>query len=310
MINLQNTSANAVAAAISDERRQMGSPTVGMVLTLLVLTDELNQSDALQAASQAAREHPMRIIGLIERPGRGAAQLNAQIQVGGDDGPGELIACRLHGELSKHAGSVAIPLLLPDTPVVAWWPADAPDSTANDPIGKHAARRITDTAETANYIEMLATRLAQYQPGDTDLAWTRTTPWRTILAAAFDQPVGKAQSVTVHVQSRNPSGLLLAGWLQQRLNVPTNVVHSKGPGITNVTIATDLGEVSLSRPDGRTATLKVPGAPDSKVALTRRNLAELMSEELRRLDPDEIYLQALKGIPEVQLPDRSKKLKR
>lgn len=306
MINLENTYANAVAAAISEERRQMGSPTVGMVLTLLVLTDELNQSDSLQAASQAAREHPMRIIGLIERPGRGGAYLNAQIQVGGDDGPGELIACRLHGELSKHAGSVAIPLLLPDTPVVAWWPADAPDKTEGDPIGKHAARRITDTAETANYIEELAIRLENYEPGDTDLAWTRTTPWRTILAAAFDQNVGKPQSVVVHVQSRNPSGLLLAGWLQQRLGVPTSVIHSKGPGITSVTITTDLGEVSLSRPDGRTATLKVPGSPDSKVALGRRTLAELISEELRRLDPDEIYLQALRGVQEVELPDRSK----
>lgn len=307
MITLENTSAAAVANAINVERQRMGSPTVGMVLTLLILTDELNQSDALQAASQAAREHPMRIIGLIQRPNRGEAHLDAQIQVGGDDGPGELIACRLHGELAKHAGSVAIPLLLPDTPVVAWWPADAPDVPANDPIGKHATRRITDTAEFGNYIEMLGTRLENYQPGDTDLAWTRTTPWRTMLAAAFDQQVGKPINVEVQVQSRNPSGLLLAGWLAARLKVPTAVTHSKGPGITKVVINTDRGEVSLNRPDGRTATLKVPGAPESTVALGRRTLAELVAEELRRLDPDEIYLQALRGIEKVELPEHSKK---
>ena len=59
MINLENTSANAVATAISDERRRMGSSTVGMVLNLLILTDELNQADSLRAASGAAREHPM-----------------------------------------------------------------------------------------------------------------------------------------------------------------------------------------------------------------------------------------------------------
>lgn len=307
MINLENTSAAAVANAISVERQRMGSPTVGMVLTLLILTDELNQSDALQAASQAAREHPMRIIGLIQRPNRGQAHLDAQIQVGGDDGPGELIACRLHGELAKHAGSVAIPLLLPDTPVVAWWPADAPDVPANDPIGKHATRRITDTAEFGNYIEMLGTRLENYHPGDTDLAWTRTTPWRTMLAAAFDQQVGKPIKVEVQVQSRNPSGLLLAGWLAARLKVPTSVTHSKGPGITKVVIKTDRGEVSLNRPDGRTATLEVPGAPESTVALGRRTLAELVAEELRRLDPDEIYLQALRGIEKVEFPEHNKK---
>lgn len=307
MINLENTSANAVASAISTERKRMGSPTVGMVLTLLVLTDELNQSDALQAASQAAREHPMRIIGLIARPSRGETHLDAQIQVGGDDGPGELIACRLNGELAKHAGSVAIPLLLPDTPVVAWWPADAPDLPAHDPIGKHAARRITDTAEAANYIEMLGTRLANYQPGDTDLAWTRTTPWRTMLAAAFDQQVGNPESVEVLVQSHNPSGLLLASWLAMRLEVPTTLVHSKGPGITEVAIKTSKGEVRLSRPDGRTATLAVPGTPAATVALGRRTLAELIAEELRRLDPDEVYLAALTGVPKVDILDRPKK---
>lgn len=302
MIKLENTSANAVAAAISDERARMGSPTVGMVLTLLVLTDENNQADSLSAAGQAAREHPMRIIGLIERPSRAEAHLDAQIQVGGDDGPGELIALRLHGELSKHSGSVAIPLLLPDTPVVAWWPANSPDVPATDPIGKHAARRITDTAEVANYIEKLGTRLENYQPGDTDLAWTRTTPWRKLLAAAFDQNVGKAKSVEVHVQARNPSGLLLAGWLAQRLNVPTKIVHSTGPAITDVIIQTEKGEVKLSRPDGKVATLKVPGAVESVVALARRSLAELIAEELRRLDPDEIYLQALRGVSKVDLP--------
>ncbi len=307
MINLENTNANAVASAINEERRRMGSSTVGMVLNLLILTDELNQSDALRAASIAAREHPMRIIGLIERPGRGEAHLDAQIQVGGDDGPGELIACRLNGELAKHAGSVAIPLLLPDTPVVAWWPGGGPDEPATDPIGKHAARRITDTAQESNYLEMLATRLANYQPGDTDLAWTRTTPWRSLLAAAFDQKVGIAKSVEVQVQSRNPSGLLLAGWLTKRLNVPANVVHVKGPGITKVTIETDLGEVVLSRPDGKSANLNVPGTPASTVALGRRTLAELVAEELRRLDSDEIYLQALTGVPLVTISDQAKK---
>ena len=299
MINLENTQANAVAAAINEERRRMGSPAVGMVLTLLVITDELNQSDALAAASLAAREHPMRIIGLIERPGRGDAHLDAQIHVGGDEGPGELIACRLYGELSKHAGSVAIPLLLPDTPVVAWWPTQAPAAPAQDTLGHHAARRITDTQASSRYREELAERLETYVPGDTDLAWTRTTPWRSMLAAALDQPVGKVTQAHVFVEARNPSGYLLAGWLQARLKVPTVVTHTKGPGVTKVVLTTKKGDIELSRPDGRVASLKVPGQPASTVALYRRNLAQLLAEELRRLDADEIYLQALRGVQNV-----------
>lgn len=300
MINLPDTNAAAVAAAIHAERRRMGSPAVGMVLTLLVLTDETHQADALAAAGHAAQEHPMRIIGLITRPSRTAPRLDARIHVGGDDGAGEVIACRLHGELAHHAGSVAIPLLLPDTPVVAWWPDTGPHNPAQDPIGRHAQRRITDVVSTTHYLTELDTRMLNYAPGDTDMAWTRTTPWRSLLAAAFDQPVGVPTRATVRVESRNPSGILLAGWLHRRLGIPTQVVHTRAPGISDVTITTDQGEVALTRPDGRLATLRLPGMPDATVPLPRRTLAELLAEELRRLDPDEVYLEALRGAHELR----------
>ena len=64
---------------------------------------------------------------------------------------------------------------------------------------------------------------------------------------------------------------------------------SAGPGITEVRLETDGGDITVSRADGINAVLSRPDTPDSRVALTRRDLAELMSEELRRLDPDEVY---------------------
>ena len=33
----------------------------------------------------------------------------------------------------------------------------------------------------------LKARAEDYSPGDTDLSWTRLTPWRALLAAALDQ---------------------------------------------------------------------------------------------------------------------------
>ena len=45
----------------------------------------------------------------------------------------------------------------------------------------------------------------------------------------------------------------------------------------------------MTRPDGRVAMLRRPGEPERKVALHRRDTAELLAEELRRLDPDEVY---------------------
>ena len=68
MIRLEDTSGGAVSAAIASERHRMGSPTTGMVLTLLVISDEEFQSDATSAGVSAARQHPMRIVTLIPRP--------------------------------------------------------------------------------------------------------------------------------------------------------------------------------------------------------------------------------------------------
>ena len=40
----------------------------------------------------------------------------------------------------KHPESVVLPLLLPDSPVAVWWPADHPPDPAEDPLGRLAQR--------------------------------------------------------------------------------------------------------------------------------------------------------------------------
>lgn len=289
MIRLEDTSGGAVAAAIAAERHRMGSAATGMVLSLLILTDEEYQADATAAAVAAARQHPMRIVTMIPRPGRHEARLDADIAVGGDDGPGEVAVLRLRGQLADHANSVAIPLLLTDTPVVAYWPEGGPAVPEDDPIGRHAQRRITDAATAEDVGRELAVRRDGYRPGDTDLSWTRLTPWRAVLAAVFDQPTPAVSAAVVSAEEGNPSAVLLATWLRYCLDVPVEQVVSEGPGITEVRLTTSEGDIQVSRSDGVTAILSRPGAPDSRVALPRRELAELLAEELRRLDPDEVY---------------------
>jgi len=296
MIRLDDTSGSAVAAAIADERRRLGSPTTGMVLTLLILSDEDNASDATNAAVEAARQHPMRIITLIPKPGKVAARLDAQIFVGGDQGPGEVAELRLRGELAGYANSVAVPLLLPDTPVVAFWPGECPDVPAEDHIGKHAQRRITDAAGATDPIAALEARSKGYRPGDTDLTWARLTPWRSVLASALDHDVSLIISARIEAEAGNPSALLLQAWLRNSLSVDVGLIESGGPGITHVSLATDDGQISISRDNGIHAVLSRPGAPDSPIALPRRHYAALVSEELRRLDPDEIYGRTITGL--------------
>ncbi len=299
LTDLTNTTTADIRAALARIRDQMGGLATGVVLNLIIMTDESSQHDAVRAASQAGREHPCRVLGVIARDARTASGLDAEIR-SGEGTPGQTVLLRLYGPMSEHADSVIMPLLVPDTPVVTWWHGQMPTVPAMQPLGVLAQRRITDAAEAKAPAEALAALAAGYQPGDTDLSWTRATPWRSLLAATVDQEPNEITGGMVSAEEHNPTADLLAAWLTCRLRVPFTRETSGGPGITDVQLYTPAGKVTISRPDGRVATLARPGQPDRHVALHRREIAELLAEELRRLDPDEIYaesLAAVAGIP-------------
>ncbi|WP_329498815.1 glucose-6-phosphate dehydrogenase assembly protein OpcA [Kitasatospora herbaricolor] len=292
--DLTDTTSSKINAALMDARRAGGAGAAGMVLTLVIVTDEGSAYDALKAANDASREHPSRTLAVIKRAGRSPraraeTRLDAEILVGSDAGSGETVVLRMHGELAAHAQSVVLPLLLPDAPVVVWWPENSPAHPAQDPLGSIAQRRITDAVTAESPVGQLAQRAQSYTPGDTDLAWTRITGWRSMLAAALDQRPAKVTAAVVEGESYNPSVELLGLWLHTRLHVPVERVVTGGPGITSVTLRTKDGDITLDRPDGLMGTLSMPGAPDRQVALKRRETSELIAEELRRLDPDDIY---------------------
>jgi glucose-6-phosphate dehydrogenase assembly protein OpcA len=311
--DLTDTTASKINKALVKGRRAIGTPAVGMVLTLVIVTDEENAYDALKAANDASREHPSRTLVVIKRVSRSPrdrtqSRLDADVRVGADAGTGETVVLRLYGEVVEHAQSVVLPLLLPDAPVVVWWPVDAPLDPAGDPLGALAQRRVTDTYSSEQPVRELTARADAYTPGDTDLSWTRITPWRSMLAAALDQVTCEVAAVEVEGEEFNPSCELLAMWLADRLDVPVKRSLSGGPGLTAVRLHTDSGPIVLDRADGSLATLSIQGQPDRAVALKRRDTAELIAEELRRLDPDDTYASALRfGVdrlnPSVPFPE-------
>lgn len=296
-IDLADTTTRRIQEALRQARHLMGGPAVGMVLTLVIITDEAAQYDAVRAATESAREHPCRILTVIARGGRPGAdsRLDAEIRIG-ETGPGETVLLRLYGPLTEHADSVVVPLLVPDTPVVIWWPGGPPHSPADDPLGALAQRRVTDAYGATDRLSSLVALAGSYRPGDTDFSWSRLTPWRTLLAASLDQAHGVLLSGEVEAEPDSPSAELLTAWLAVRLGVPVRRSLSKGPGITAVRLATDEGDIAVTRPDGRVATLSRPGQPDRQIALHRRTMVELLAEELRRLDPDEVYHDALERL--------------
>ncbi|MGW6390489.1 glucose-6-phosphate dehydrogenase assembly protein OpcA [Streptomyces sp. NPDC055103] len=299
-IDLTDTNSSKINKAILEGRRAVGTPAVGVVLTLLVVTDEENAYDAVRAANEASREHPSRILVVIKRHARSPRErhetrLDAEVRLGSDAGSGETVLLRLHGELGARADSVVLPLLLPDAPVVVWWPVDAPEVPSRDPLGALAQRRITDMYAVEDPLAALEARAASYAPGDTDLAWTRLTPWRSMLAAALDQARATVTSAAVESEAENPSAELLARWFEVRLGVPVDRVVTEGPVVTAVRMGTPDGEIRIDRPEGPVARLAIPGQPSRVLALKVRTTAELIAEELRRLDPDDAYAAALRG---------------
>ncbi|WP_373453651.1 glucose-6-phosphate dehydrogenase assembly protein OpcA [Rhodococcus sp. 06-235-1A] len=298
IVDIPATTTAEVGKKLVEVREAGGAVTIGRVLTLIVASRDPSKAErAIDAANEASREHPCRVIVLIHGDRSAESSLDAQIRVGGDAGASEVVVLRLNGELADHEHSVVIPFLLPDTPIVAWWPDEAPAVPAKDPLGRLAIRRITDATNSPDTTATIKGRLSSYTEGDTDLSWSRITYWRGLLATALDQaPFEAVVSATVSGLAEEPALDILAGWLAAKLDVP---VYRRA-GELKVELIRENSSISLTRPQtGKTATLRRTGQPDAEVALARRNTRECLAEELRRLDTDEIYELALHGLSKV-----------
>ncbi|WP_439563755.1 glucose-6-phosphate dehydrogenase assembly protein OpcA [Microcella sp.] len=293
IIDLPDTTASQVSKTLVRIRDEAGAVALGRVLTLIITSVIGEEEDVIAAANEASREHPMRIIVVSTDAAAATARLDAEIRVGGDAGASEVIVLRAHGDTATDLRGLVTGLLLPDAPVVSWWPGECPDAVCETPLGRLAQRRITDSASTSDPRATLARIAAGYRPGDTDFAWTRLTLWRAQLAAALDQPPYEPIThVEVAGAPDSPSTALLAAWLGLRLEVPVEVDVADGnpsSGIHRVVLHRASGEIRLERTRLGIVELSQAGQPTHELALPRRGLRECLAEELRRLDPDDEF---------------------
>ena len=297
IVDLSHTTISRVSKALVRIREEHGVIALGRVLTLVISTSIGHEEEAIEAANEASREHPMRIIVVsTEHDSMTSEQprLDAQVRVGGDAGASEVILLRAYGAVVADEEGLVTGLLLPDAPVVAWWPGRAPVAVSESPLGRIAQRRITDAAAQSDPRRSIIDLASTYEPGDTDFAWTRLTLWRTQLAAALDQPPYEpVTAIEVAGAAESPSTLLLAAWLRLQLRVPVTHVVTSDPtgssGISGVRLSRASGTIELERSGADIATLSQPGQPTHDLALPRRSLRDCLAEELRRLDADILY---------------------
>lgn len=294
MTTLWDTNGNQIIEAVAAARRNAGGVS-GLALTLVVVADENLVAEALSDAATAAAAHPCRLLVVVRRDVTAEqSRLDADIEVGGKLGSGESVVMRMYGRLALHAESVTLPLLAPDVPVVTWWNGPPPENIAEDPLGVFADRRITDSARAKDPIAALRQRALDYVAGDTDLAWSRATPWRSLIADSFDTLAPKPVAASIAAPAGNPTAALLAGWIADRVGVVPEQLSSNGPGITSVRLELDDGsKLVVERPDGVSAVLRRTGLSDKVLPLRRRDIGEELAEELRHLNPDETYRDAL-----------------
>lgn len=318
---LTATTTDAVQSALLAEADGRGS---SRVLTLIVPTDEAGLGEALAAAHGASRDHPCRVIAVVRDTDHQAdaghagahtqadprGHLDAEIRVGHDAGAGETLVLRPHGEAAGHADTLVVPFLLPDVPVVTWWPTRLPAVPSEDPLGALASYRITNTPAAPDSSPALERLVPVSVSGDIDLAWTRITLWRALVASVLGGPArqGAITSIEVAGEPGNASMVLMVAWLRLRLTGPLGIAVSSREeegalGIGTITAHTDEGDLAITRFDAERVTIRRPGREGPQVVtMARREPIHTLNEELRRLAPDLVYGEVLGSLrtPEPQ----------
>jgi glucose-6-phosphate dehydrogenase assembly protein OpcA len=175
---------------------------------------------------------------------------------------GEQISIEARGAAVDLGAGTLLPLLVPDVPVMLWWPRGEP---ADDPrflkFADLVDRVIVDSATFAApeaglvHLAALLNRDSGQAGAGTaisDLSWSRLTPWRELIAQFFDAPalvahLAQIERVVVGYEARagaaadRSQALLLVGWLAARLGWRAAGPASEQPEGTTLHLASATG---------------------------------------------------------------------
>ncbi|NJM07157.1 glucose-6-phosphate dehydrogenase assembly protein OpcA [Candidatus Gracilibacteria bacterium] len=251
-------------------------------LNLVVFAADQDEADRLAVVIQElTASHPNRTMMVVADPSATQASLDAWVQAnclftapGQPQVCGEQVTIITHGASGAQAAGLILSLLLPDLPVIAYWPGALP---FGDPIVLRLRsafdRLIVDSASLAKPLTGLAQLSAARsvvsgQGGFTlsDLHWARLTPWRELIAQFFDTRawlphLHRLDDVEiVHNAQHGQAGLVaafyMAAWLSTSLGWQLLDAPTTGQG--------EAASVQLRRPaangvrhDTRTVTIRV-----------------------------------------------------
>ncbi len=276
-------------------------------MTLIVLSDESDSTQAVsETLAQVMRDHPHRAILVQVRPGA-PLEYNVTAQCWLPSGRQQQICC----EQIEIAGSeeslgdiapVLAALAAPDLPVVGWCRSVrlAPSDAARQIFG--AANRIlvdtTHFGDAAGGLTFVAgaRRFA-------DLAWTRVTRWREIVAQLFSDPsltatIPAISEIAVLYADEKPpaTAAYLGAWVVSSLGHSTAVRFERVPflggGIEGLVLSGAERRISIRRVEGTAVLIEFDGR---KACTSAPHLsdAELLRDELSMSGRDAAFERAL-----------------
>ena len=77
IIDLPDTTVSAISKKLVSVREEGGAVALGRVLTLIIVTHHGAEEEVIEAANDASREHPMRVIAVLFGDGDVEPRLDA-----------------------------------------------------------------------------------------------------------------------------------------------------------------------------------------------------------------------------------------
>jgi glucose-6-phosphate dehydrogenase assembly protein OpcA len=196
-----------------------------------------------------------------------------------------------------HVAQLLLPLIVSDLPAVLW--CRGPRVFSGDPFAPLlplVQKIIVDSATAADPQAAIATIRVLHREGRhvADLAWTKLTGLRELMASLFDE--GTAVGVTSAKifyggDVASPSSIYFAAWMERALpgaQVSLNRGEEGPRGLRSIVLLGDACEVTITRPDRTTLEVHCGGRiRRSTTVLLSEEI--LMSEELSILGADPVF---------------------
>jgi glucose-6-phosphate dehydrogenase assembly protein OpcA len=296
------------------------------VLNLItVVGDETTLGAVTRVLDGLSITNPSRTLILLAQHDRDSPKLEAEVSAQTRTETGhrvttERVILHAHGEVATHLGSLVTPLVVPDLPVILWWPGRPDfDNPLFDNLCELADQLVVDTDE--GFDDRDLKRLLEVAQRDQsrasigDFNWARLIAWRHIAAQFFDMPgmlsrLSQIHGVTIFHGSDGSTiqAQLLGGWIRSRMasvhiDVPVELRadDSFEHGVCRMLIVTGgeggVARFSISRLQGERLCAEIRiGDQDlapRTVRMAGRSAEELLAFELTLPGHDLLFEQSL-----------------